>query len=64
MRPVVLVQRTLPGDAFVYTRYAGRERTNTVEFNPVDVGVELPALTPDQVELLRDKPEQFKREFQ
>lgn len=62
MKPVVLIQRTAAGDAFVYSRYAGRERTNVAQLDSVDVGVTLPALSPDDVERLRTDPEKFFKE--
>ncbi len=62
MKPVILIQRTPPGDAFLYSRYAGRECTNVVRLDSVPVGTVLPALSEDDVELLRDKPEMFFKE--
>jgi hypothetical protein len=62
MRPVVLISRTLAGDAFRYSRYAQRERTHAAELSPVPVGTELPALSPADVELLRNDPDKFFKE--
>lgn len=53
MKPVVLVYRTPPADAFIYARYEDRQRTHAAELMPVKVGQQLAALSPDDVELLR-----------
>lgn len=63
MNPVVLISRTLAGDAFRYSRYAQRESTHISEFEPVPVGTVLPAFTPAEVELLRSDPDRFYEEL-
>jgi hypothetical protein len=60
--PLVLIGRTLPGDAFTYARYADREMTHAVQLDPVPVGTPLPALSPADVELLRVDPNKFFKE--
>lgn len=64
MKPVVLVTRSSPGDAFHYTRFApqGRVRgpsTHELHLDPVPVGTALPVLTPADVEWFRNDPERF-----
>ena len=50
---LVLIVRNTPGSAFTYTRYTARERRETWELAPVDVGVTLPHLTASEVERIR-----------
>lgn len=59
MNPVVLIQRTTPGDAYRYSRIEKRERTDVVETPPVPVGKPLYVLSPDEVEQLRTDPKKF-----
>jgi hypothetical protein len=59
MMPVVVVSRTLPGDAFIYSRYSDRERTHSAQLDSVPVGMPLPVLRPEDVELLRTDPEKL-----
>lgn len=51
--PLVLIQRNTAGSAFRYTRLLYREEKETVEFQPVKVGEELPTLTRTQLEEFR-----------
>ena len=56
MKPVVLVQRNIPGDAFQYARYCDKERTHAFELPKVPVGTVLETLSNEDVELLRIDP--------
>lgn len=62
MYPVILIRRTMAGDAFIYDRYDRadiREWTDAAQLDPVPPGTQLPALSAEDVELLRTDPAKF-----
>lgn len=65
MKPVILIERTTPADAYRYTRFAPCRRgtkpesTDIVETPAVEVGRPLSVLEPEDVEWLRSDPKKF-----
>lgn len=63
MTALILIKRTMAGDAFEYHRYSNPplNHTNQLTLDPVPVGNSLPVLSPQDVELYRSDPERFFR---
>lgn len=65
MTPVVLIERTVAGDAFHYKRYPALRRggqpvtSHEIVTAAADVGKQLPALSPADVELFRVYPDKL-----